>query len=252
VKKLMIGCLITGLLLLAVAGGAAYWFIWRPGQLAQAQVEANQQIPFSPNAEGLLTPAQVTNYVAVQEQIFTKLGDDLKRIKQKYEEKLKTPSGEQAQIGMTDIYGAYQEFNTLRDEAKQARIESLNAQKMSMNEYLWVRKQINIAMSVAAVDALKDANAAVNPDAGTSSGSETAGAQNQTEDLLKKAMEAAKAAVKDANLNTADQAIPTMTDAEIAAALKNAELLKPHQAVLLKTAVVSVLDMENPMEMFKQ
>ena len=29
-KKWLIGCLVTGLLLVVVVCGAAYWFVWRP------------------------------------------------------------------------------------------------------------------------------------------------------------------------------------------------------------------------------
>jgi hypothetical protein len=162
-KKLLVGCLVTGLLLLIAGGGAAYWFIWRPIQQAhQAELQAR---PFTPNVEGLLTQDQVTKYLVVQNAMYLKLGTNFERIKKKYAEKSAQTDSQSASVGMGDVLSAYQEFATLKNDVKQARTESLNGQKISMAEYTWIHTQVNSAMKVMALGALGDAQKAMTPEA---------------------------------------------------------------------------------------
>jgi hypothetical protein len=240
VKKFMLGCLITGLLLAAAIGGAAYWFIWRPNQQAQ-QAEMNARA-FAPNADGLLTKTQVDNYLAVQNAMFAKLGADFERIKKKYIEKAQQPNAAGGEVGVGDMMAMYQEFNALKNSAKEAKTQSLNAQKISMEEYAWIREQVNNSMKVLATGALgdlqkeitvEDLNIPLPSGDATSPGAE----QDPTQKLLKEAMGMANDALKQGSGVGAD-----MSEAQLAAAKKNAELLKPHYAVLLKTSFLGFVD----------
>jgi hypothetical protein len=252
VKKLMVGCLVTGLLLLLVSGGAAYWFIWRPMQQAQ-QAEMNAR-PFIPDAQGLLTQDQVDQYMLVQQAMLAKLGTDFEIIKNKIKDKASQSKDQNTNIGMSDMLGAYQEFMAVRNNAKQARTESLHAQKMSMDEYQWIHTQVNSAMKVMAIGAIGDAQKTVG-----SGGVETAPAPatedkagDPAKEAFQKAIEAASVAIKEASKeNGQDLGIP-MSEAEISAAKQNAELLKPHQTELMKMMVLNLVDMDNPMALFGQ
>jgi hypothetical protein len=250
VKKLMVGCLVTGLLLLLASGGAAYWFIWRPMQQAQ-QAEMNAR-PFIPNAQGLLTQDQVNQYLVVQHAMLAKLGTDFETIKKKYEDKAAQSKDQNANIGMGDMLGVYQEFTAVRNNAKQARTESLNAQKISMDEYQWIHTQVNSAMKVMAVGALGDAQKTMGSDGAmtTPAPATSDKAGDAAKDAFQKAMEAASGAIKEASKENGQDLGISMSEAEIAAAKQNAELLKPHQTELMKMMVLSLVDMDNPMGIF--
>jgi hypothetical protein len=239
-KKFMLGCLITGLLLLAAIGGAAYWFIWRPNQQAQ-QAEMNARA-FTPNAQGLLTKTQVDNYLAVQNAMFAKLGADFERIKKKYAEKAQQPSSGGSEVGVGDMMVMYQEFNALKNSAKEAKTQSLNAQKISIEEYTWIREQVNTSMKVLATGALDDLQKNINVEGlniplpsgdATSQGAE----QDATQKLLQEAMGMANDALKQKS-----SVGPEMSEAQLAAAKKNAELLKPHYPELLKMSFLAFID----------
>jgi hypothetical protein len=240
VKKFMLGCLITGLLMLAAIGGAAYWFLWRPSQ--QAEQAAMNARAFTPNAEGLLTQTQVDNYLAVQNAMFAKLGGEFERIKKKYAEKARQPSSAGGEVGVGDMMAMYQEFNALKNSAKEAKTQSLNAQKISVEEYTWIREQVNTSMKVLATGALGDLQKNI-PMEGLNVPSPSGDApaqgaeQDPTQKLLQEAMGMANDALKQSSGVGAE-----MSEAQLAAAKKNAELLKPHYADLLKMSFLAFID----------
>ncbi|MEO6173234.1 MAG: hypothetical protein ABIP02_08965, partial [Arenimonas sp.] len=80
-KKWLIGCLVTGLVLLVIGGGLFYWLIWPRissagsdliGQvedlkkIGQAEQAVKNQSSFTAPADGKLSAEQVTAFVAIQ------------------------------------------------------------------------------------------------------------------------------------------------------------------------------------------
>ena len=79
-KKGLIGCLLVGIVLIAVGAGLAWWFVIKPmvgvgnvvvegardwANTVDAEQAIRNQSPFAPPADGRLTQEQVNRFVAV-------------------------------------------------------------------------------------------------------------------------------------------------------------------------------------------
>jgi hypothetical protein len=170
-NKTLGGCLVAALLL-AIAGGAALWFfVLQPAAvvadraldgaregIAQVtdlgrtvarmrELEAGVRTsgPYTAPADGGLTAAQVDRFLAVQSAVLAALG-------------AAAPSGA---ITATDGIGAVSEAaGALRAlarlgetglAAKQAQVDALNAQSMSLDEYRWIRERASAALVAGGV-----------------------------------------------------------------------------------------------------
>lgn len=239
-KKGLIGCLVVGLLLIVVGGGAAYWFVLRPmwnaghamvdnakglAEVAQADQAISNKSPFTAPVDGRLTPAQVQSLVAVQTAMQSALGTDLDTLKAKYdaieaEHKAKGTDG-----NLQDAMGAYADFSGFILKAKKAQVAALNQQNMSLEEYNWVRGQAYAALPF--VDMPADALQA------PAQSAEQIAAQTQamanlppeTKAAMEQAQQQALAAQKAIN-----------DSPEIQAGKANAQLLKPYKELLVKSA----------------
>jgi hypothetical protein len=259
-KKALVGCLVVGLLLVVVGGGAFYWFVVRPvgsavgtladnakGLAAAAQVEEtiSNKAPYTPPADGKLTPAQVQSLVAVQTAMQAALGTQLDTLKAKYDAIEAQQKAQGRDANLSEIAGAYSDFSGYILKAKQAQATALNQQNMSLEEYRWVRGQAYAALPFIEMDpaqlaAFNGAPAAMEsaakaaesnpPTPPPSTGNAAADAQ----------VAAAMAAARDAQAQMAKAAADaqkTVNESpDIQAAKANAMLLKPYKDVIEKTA----------------
>lgn len=251
-KKWLIGCLVTGLLLVVVVCGAAYWFVWRPlaasggdlmGQvddlkkIGEAEQAVKNKSSFMTPVDGKLSAAQVNAFVTIQQTIHDKMGPDFAALEEKYK-KMSEQDGTSQEPSANDIMGGFADMTGLMAKAKQAQVEALNVQNMSLEEYRWIRDQASAALPYLAVDAAPPA-----PDAVPAVTDENAVvADKAVEDAIAKAQEAAAEAVKE-SIPGGQQIGDVMQGPESEAARANIELLRPHKELLYKTMTSAWLSM---------
>lgn len=240
-KKWMIGCLVTGLVLFMVVGGAAYWFIWRPlsaaggdimsqaedmAKIGKAEQAVKNQSAYTAPADGKLSAAQVTAFIATQQIIADKMGPDFALMEDKYK-KMGEQDGASKDPSAKEVMGAFADMTRLMAKAKQAQVAGLNMQNMSMEEYRWIRDQVNAAMPYLSVDIPESAK-----------DSSTTPVDAAANDAASKAQKAAEEAIKQ-NMPAAQEAQGPENEAIRA----NAELLRPHKKLLLKTMTAAWMAM---------
>jgi hypothetical protein len=249
-KKWLVGCLVTGLVLLVVGGGLFYWLVWPRissagsdfvGQIdslkkiGEAEQAVKNQTPFTAAADGKLSIAQVSAFVTIQQTIFDKMGPDFALMEEKYK-KMGEQGGTSADPSAKDVMGAFADMTGLMAKAKEAQVAGLNVQNMSMEEYRWIRDQVSAALPYIAMDAPAPA-----PDAEPVA-TESTVADKAVEDAIAKAQEAAAEAVKE-SIPGGQQIGDVMQGPESEAARANVELLRPHKELLFKTMTAAWLSM---------
>ena len=263
-KKWLVGCLVTGLILLVMGGGLFYWLVWPRisgagsdfvGQIdnlkkmGEAEQAVKNQSSFTAPVNGKLSIAQVTAFVTIQQTIFDKMGADFALMEEKYKN-MDAKGAASADPSAKDLMGAFADMTSLMAKAKDAQVAGLNVQNMSMEEYRWIRNQVSAALPYLAMDAPVPAATAEaealpaadpNTDAATIELDKNAEAKAAIENAMTKAKEAAADAMK--------QNIPggqVMQDAmgpESEATKANVELLRPHKELLFKTMTAAWLSM---------
>ncbi len=255
-KKWLVGCLVTGLILLVLGCGAMYWFVWRPlsaaggdfmGQvdnlkkIGEAEQAVKNQASFTAPVDGKLSIAQVTAFVAIQQIIFDKMGPDFSVLEEKYK-KMGQQDIKSADPSMKDVMGAYADITSLMAKAKAAQVLGLNAQNMSMEEYRWIREQVSAALPYITMDApvpAPDALPTADEEAVTD---KNAAADKAVEDAIAKAQQSAVEAVKE-SIPGGQQIGDVMQGPQSEAARANVELLRPHKELLFKTMTAAWLSM---------
>ena len=239
-KKGLIGCLVVGLLVIVVGGGAAYWFVLRPmwsagsamvdnakdlAATAQADQAINNKSSFTAPADGRLTPAQVQSLVAVQTAMQAALGTDLDTLKAKYDAIEAERKAKGKDLNLQDAMGAYSDFSGFILKAKQAQVAALNQQNMSLEEYNWVRGQAYAALPFIDMPAEAFQAPAQSADQLAEQAKAMASLPPETRAAMEQAQQQALAAQK------------AMTESpEIQAGRANAPLLKPYKELLVKSA----------------
>lgn len=264
-KKWLVGCLVTGLILLIIGGGLAYWFVWRPlsaaggefmGQvedlkkIGEADQAVKNQSAYTAPADGKLSIAQVNAFVAIQKTISDKMGPDFAVLEEKYKT-MNEQKNTDSNPDLKDVMGAYNDITKLIAKAKEAQVAALNVQNMSLAEYRWIREQASAALPYIAMDVPVPA-----PDASTASDEADATAtapaeasvdeKAQVPDSVNDAIEQAKQAAADAvkeSIPGGQQMQDSMNGPESEAARANAELLRPHKDLLYKTMTAAWLSM---------
>jgi len=157
-KKWLVGCL--AVILVVVLGiGAAWWFVLRPmwsagSDLVQGAkdwattVDLGKDIinttPYTPPADGRLTPAQVQSLVQVQEVFVAEMGADLGRLAQRAREAQALKNGGEASF--QDVATAYSELSSLLRRARDAQAKGVNQAGLSRDEYAFIRRQAFAAL----------------------------------------------------------------------------------------------------------
>jgi hypothetical protein len=171
-KKVLGGCLGVALLVLLISGGVLFWFVlapaWKAGsalvdsaqqwqQVAQLEQQVSNRSPFAGASDGRLQAPQVQRFIAVQQAIADGLGDRWTQLDEKYRALKSQQQSDGREPGMQDLLVAYSDLSALVLEAKQAQVQALNAQAMSLEEYRWVRAQAFPALGFALSDGTPEA-----------------------------------------------------------------------------------------------
>lgn len=153
-KKIAIGCLVIGLVVLIGGGLLTYNFVYKPvmGSVSSLQEihEKNEQIDnqsaYQAPADNELTENQVERFVAVQKQIQQGIEDRLAEFEQKYEE-LDTEL-QNREPTITEIMNAWGDIVDLYSDAKQIQVEALNEHDFSLSEYRFVQQSFYSALGM--------------------------------------------------------------------------------------------------------
>lgn len=172
-KKLAIGCLGVALLVLVVGGVLGYIFIWRPasvymasfrqlGEIADIDKAVVNKSAFTPPPANELTPAMVTRFVGVQEQMEQTLGPRFAELKTKYDELDRLQKADHRDPSFTEAMGALKDLVGVIVVAKRAQVDALNKATFSLEEYSWVRARVYNAAGIplSEMDLTHIANAA--------------------------------------------------------------------------------------------
>ena len=167
-KKLLAGCLVVVVLLMVVAGVAAY-FLYRAARPvydnARQMVEGASQLAdavateeklvntsaYAGPANGELTAGQVERFLRVQAHVKRTLGERAEAFKEKYKELATTrPDGTEVPPSLSQLLAGLSDMSKVYLDARRAQVDALNAEKFSREEFSWVRLRVYQAAGIEA------------------------------------------------------------------------------------------------------
>lgn len=166
--KFLGGCLIVCLVLVIGGGAVGYYVFVKPyTDMAGEAVVFAQELealdgelavrgPYQPPEDGLVSADALQRYLAVQQRMRTDMEGEMQTLQARYEALDGELESEQREASVAEIMTAYRDVGALYLEAKRAQVDALNEQRMSIDEYHWIRAQTYAALgrrvAVAAPD----------------------------------------------------------------------------------------------------
>lgn len=146
-KKLLVGCFVFALLACAAVVAGGYFFVYRPVAAMLENVEMavryedrlTNQTPFTPPTEPILSEEQVSRFVAVQRAMMTVAGNDLSQIQEALARIAEQSSSTQDWQAFMRELGQFGEAITLMRNVRDAQVQAMNEQNLSLQEYQWAR-----------------------------------------------------------------------------------------------------------------
>jgi hypothetical protein len=161
-KKLAVGCGIVALVLIVgvsvalyVAASKARSYLRESGVAESLQTLSkgvNNTSPFTPPANGDLTPDIVSRFVAVHDAIVAKLGPRFKEIAAMQDDMLRREQAEHRKATSAEDFKNVTAMMGFILQAQGAWIDGLNQQRFSMDEYQWVRGHVYAAAGLNVVE----------------------------------------------------------------------------------------------------
>jgi len=194
----LIGCGVTLALVLAIGGGAAWWFVGRPVMQVFSAIQDVQSVesldarirdrsPFTPPADGLLSDAQVQRFLNVQRSMGEAVSGRIAQLEARFEE---IDGREFRWTDALQLAGVYTDLFRGLVETKESQVAALNAEGFSAAEYAWVRLEV---LRAAGIDAPVDVGAfvgAMTGDEGARPTPRSAAAPQANRDLVERYREA--------------------------------------------------------------
>jgi hypothetical protein len=158
-KKVAIGCLIV-LVVFGVARAVGSYYVYRTVKAkfgdTLTQLAALSKAPeierqvrntrdYTPPADGVLAPAQIDRFVAVQSAVRTQMGARFAELERRYKTLLEK---EATALDLPELLSAYKDLAGIWIAGKQAQVEALNAQGFSLAEYRSVRDRAYRALGM--------------------------------------------------------------------------------------------------------
>lgn len=155
-KKIALGCLGVGLLILIGGGLLTYNYIYKPvmGSVSSLQEiheinrQINDQSTYEAPADNVMTEDQVERFVTVQRQIQSGIEERLNEFQQKYDELDQELQNQNREPGIGEIMNAYGDIIDLYSDAKQIQVEALNDYDFSLQEYRFVQQSFYSALGM--------------------------------------------------------------------------------------------------------
>ncbi len=162
-KKLAVGCLVILVLAgAALAVGAFYLYraarpvvqnardyVERVRQLGDIDQRVANSAPFTPPANGELTKDEVERFARVQQHIRDALGGRFKELDAKYRN-LQPKEVASHPPSLSEVVSAFVELGSVATESRRFRVDALNQERFSSDEYIWVRQRVYQAAGVEA------------------------------------------------------------------------------------------------------
>jgi len=157
----IVGCGVTLLVFLVVAGGAAWWFVGRPVVEAFQAIQRIESLgsledrvadrrPYAVPADGLLRAEQVERFIAVQGHMVRELSGRVGRLERLMDDfDGRRPDG----LEIVLLAEAYAEMLRLLTEVLEAQAVALDAAGFSAEEYAWVRREVLRAAGAGGIEA---------------------------------------------------------------------------------------------------
>jgi hypothetical protein len=145
-----LGCGVTALVFLVIAGAAAWWFVGRPivdafqalqriERLGSLEERVADRRPYAAPADGLLQAEQVERFIAVQRHMERELAWRVERLGRLMEDfDRRRPDGLEL-VMLAETYG---EMLRLLVEVLEVQVSALDDQGFSAQEYAWVRWEV--------------------------------------------------------------------------------------------------------------
>lgn len=169
--KFLGGCLIVCLLLVVGGGAVGYYVFVKPyTDMAGEAVAFAQELealdselavrgPYRPPDHGRLSAEALQRYLAVQQRMRADLEGDMQTLQARYESLDDELESDQREASVAEIMTAYRDLAELYLEAKRAQVAALNEQRMSLDEYHWIRAQTYAALGQPVAVAAPDGSA---------------------------------------------------------------------------------------------
>ena len=161
-KKLAIGCGVVIVVCAVAFWAGAYFFMSKArsyvGQLTEftkiTELDKNvaNRAPFAPPASGELSDDQMKRFAAVQDSMHAKLGPRVDELKDKEDQVLKLQQGEHRKATAAENFTTITDLMKFVLEAKNAQVDALNQQHLSLDEYYWIRGRVYAAAGVSAME----------------------------------------------------------------------------------------------------
>lgn len=159
-KKLLVGCLLAGVLL-TVAAAAAVYFAWgyvspmvrsvtgvtegvtRLGGLAEIEAGLATTAPFAAPESSELSAGQVERFLRVQRHVRQALGTRGEAIAAKYREMTdRRPDGSTTVPTLPQVLASIGDLSSVYLDAWRAQVQAMNADGFSRDEFSWVRARV--------------------------------------------------------------------------------------------------------------
>lgn len=139
------GCLGIFVIVVAVAGVLAWFFVARPvmngletfRDIHQTNERIENRASYDPPATGELTRDQVQRFVAVQRSISEEMKQQLEELERKYDQV--NDQWDRREPTVREAIAVWGDLGNLYAEAKSVQVEALNEQGFSLDEYRYVR-----------------------------------------------------------------------------------------------------------------
>jgi hypothetical protein len=166
-KKGLVGCLLVGVVLIAVAAGLGYFYLVKPmvgagtavldgardwANTVDAEQAIRNQSPYTPPADGRLTQEQVNHFAAVQQAMELRLGPEFEVLKRQVEQVQAEQGAQGRQPDLGDAVSAYAGLGALLAKAREAQVDGMNRENLSLAEYRWIRDQAYAALPFLDMD----------------------------------------------------------------------------------------------------
>lgn len=146
-KKFVVGCLVAVLGVLAIGGGAAYFYVIRPltstvkagaelTRLGELENRVTNKRSFAAPADGVLEAGQLERYLQVTGSVMSGLQNRAEELEAKYE------SLSEGNPSVRQVLNAYADIIKLLVDAKEMQVAALNEAGFSVSEYDWVRQSV--------------------------------------------------------------------------------------------------------------
>jgi hypothetical protein len=149
--KVLVGCLVVVVLIVAGGGTAGYYMFVKPyatavldaGRMAEEYGRLNDSItnraPYRAPADGALQTAQLERFLAAHRTMKAELKDTLEKLEARYDALQRDLEASGREPGLREMFGAYRDLGALYLAAKRAQVAAINAQGLSLDEYVWIR-----------------------------------------------------------------------------------------------------------------